>query len=188
MALLFILLTTERRAELGISRATGLQRHHLILSLLIEGIGYDLVASLLGLLAGIGAIALELAVLSHLPLSQGVHFPLLLSISWQSLLRAFGLSLFTTLVVVLFTAGWISRMNIVAAMRDLDDPPSAHTRLSRQVAVLWSRPRDESGVPLPETTGHRLSRHVAAIGALLRGLLLSDPLCLLIGLLLPYAE
>lgn len=67
LILLVILLATERRAELGISRAVGLQRGHLVQLLLFEGCGYALIAALFGLFLGIGATALELGMFSLLP-------------------------------------------------------------------------------------------------------------------------
>ena len=48
LALLVTLLAAERRAELGMSRALGLQRSHLALQLLFEGAGYGLVAVVIG--------------------------------------------------------------------------------------------------------------------------------------------
>src|SRR5262249_39997030 len=67
LVLLMILLSIERRAELGMSRALGLQRSHLVQLLLFEGCGYSIIASLVGVVLGFGATALELAVLAQLP-------------------------------------------------------------------------------------------------------------------------
>lgn len=67
LVLLCLLLAAERRGELGMSRAIGLQRQHLVQTLLIEGSAYALLASSLGLLLGIGVVALELVTLSQVP-------------------------------------------------------------------------------------------------------------------------
>src|SRR5262249_38085981 len=67
LVLLMILLSIERRAELGMSRALGLERGHLVQLLLFEGCGYSIIASLVGVVLGFGATALDLALLGQLP-------------------------------------------------------------------------------------------------------------------------
>src|ERR1051326_17713 len=52
--LIFVLLAAERRAEMGMARAIGVQRRHLVLMFLFEGTVYDLLASFVGLGSGIG--------------------------------------------------------------------------------------------------------------------------------------
>jgi ABC-type antimicrobial peptide transport system permease subunit len=170
LALLFLLLAAERRAELGMSRAIGLQRHHLIFMLLIEGCGYGVIATLLGLLLGVGVIALELIGLSHFPVNilgslRGLPMTLHLYVSWQSLISAFCLSLFVTVAVILVIAFSLSRTNIVAAIRDLETPPGASRSLSQLLRGVKARQSD-------------------ALAALLAGLFLRGPLCLLLGFFL----
>ena len=154
LVLLMILLSTERRAELGMSRALGLQRTHLIQLLLFEGCGYSVVASLLGVVLGFGATALELAVLAQLPQlapgeigSNPLPVPvtefLHVWLSWQSILSAGCLGFLVTLVVVWFTAIWISRTEIVTAIRDLDTPP----RKAAQPLQLMRALRTRRGSP-----------------------------------------
>ena len=46
--LIFILLAAERRAEMGMARAIGVQRRHLILMFLFEGAVYDVLSSIVG--------------------------------------------------------------------------------------------------------------------------------------------
>src|SRR5712692_2418114 len=53
--LIFVLLAAERRAEMGMARAIGVQRRHLVLMYLFEGTLYDLISSFVGLLIGMGA-------------------------------------------------------------------------------------------------------------------------------------
>ena len=186
LMLLCLLLAAERRGELGMSRAIGLQRQHLVEMLLIEGSSYAVLASSLGLLLGIGVVALELAVLSQVP-AAGVlssHIALHLWVSWPGLLSSWCLSVLTTLVVVFITAVWISRTNIVAAIRNLDDPLPARTDLGTLLRSLWASPRDAAGQPLPETGARRLGRRGSALVRLLWEGFLRGPLCLLIGVLL----
>jgi hypothetical protein len=134
LSLLVMLRAAERRAEMGMSRALGLQRTHLVQLLLFEGCACGIFAALLGTLAGIGVTALEIAMLSHLPaldasingstVPGSVFGPEQLEVwvSRQSLLSACCIGVLTTLLIVLLTALWISRTTIATAMLDLDDP------------------------------------------------------------------
>lgn len=132
LALLMILLATERRAELGMGRALGMSRAHLVQLQLFEGCGYGVVAALLGMLLGVGITALELAMLTLLPelgvgeAANSVPVPVIgtlhLWISWQSLLTSWCIGVLATTATALMIAIWISRTNIVAAIRDLDNP------------------------------------------------------------------
>src|SRR6266536_1624580 len=50
----FVILAEERKSELGMLRAVGMKRGRLVRSFIIEGTVYALVASLLGILIGLG--------------------------------------------------------------------------------------------------------------------------------------
>lgn len=182
-ALLCLLLAAERRSELGMSRAIGLQRSHLVQTLLIEGCGYAVIASSLGLLLGMGAVALELVLLSHVPAAGALssHITLHLAVSWQSLLSSWSESVLVILVVVFIAASWISRTNIVAAIRDLDESFSTHVPFKTLLHSLWMLPRDAANQPLPEMFARRFSRRSATLGQLLWESLLRGPLCLFLG-------
>ena len=167
LALLFLLLAAERRAELGMSRAIGLQRRHLVRMMLIEGCGYGCVAVLIGLPVGAGLIALELAALSHFPIDifgqlHGSPMPLYLHVSPQTFADSACASLLVTAAVVLVVAHRLSRTNIVAAIRNLETSPAAPRRL----ADLWHDVR---------------GRRTDAVGALLARLFLCGPFSLLLG-------
>ncbi|HEV2579688.1 MAG TPA: ABC transporter permease, partial [Ktedonobacteraceae bacterium] len=53
--LIFVLLAAERRAEMGMARAIGVQRRHLVLMYVFEGTVYDLISSFVGLVVGTSA-------------------------------------------------------------------------------------------------------------------------------------
>ncbi|HEX4206740.1 MAG TPA: FtsX-like permease family protein [Ktedonobacteraceae bacterium] len=193
LILLCLLLAAERRAELGISRALGLQRQHLVQLFLLEACGYGVLAALPGVSLGVGAVALELWALGHLPTvnlgpdviaSSAFHVPLHLQVSWQSLLSAGCLSVLATAGVACLAAFWISRLNIVAAIRNLDDVVVARPSLSGLLRALWQKPRDASGHPLSETLARRFTRSLETMGKLFWGLCQRGPLCLLCGLAL----
>jgi ABC-type lipoprotein release transport system permease subunit len=185
LALLLILLAAERRAELGMSRAVGLQRAHLVQLLLFEGAGNSVAALLLGVPLGFGATTLELALFSCIPaLPPGdpnvIATPILPSLhvwlTWQSLVNICCLSFLVTMLTILLTARWISHMNMVTALRDLDDPPARRTSLRLLLHALRWPPVDATGHPVSETLSGRLSRRMGAMRGLaweiwIRGLL-----------------
>ena len=51
--LIFVMLAAERRGELGIARAVGTRRGHLVQLYVFEGVAYDLLAAAVGALLGV---------------------------------------------------------------------------------------------------------------------------------------
>ena len=124
--LIFVLLAAERRAEMGMARAIGVQRRHLVLMFLFEGAIYDLLSSFIGLLIGVGIGALLVAFLG--PLLASFNFPLKLTFQPRSLIFAYCLGVIFTFGSVMLSSWLVSRMTVVEAMRDLPEP--AHAPLS----------------------------------------------------------
>ena len=56
--LIFVMLAAERKAEMGMARAVGAQRRHLVQSFVAEGIAYAVLAGVVGAALGVGAAAL----------------------------------------------------------------------------------------------------------------------------------
>lgn len=186
LALLVTLLALERRAELGMSRALGLQRSHLSQMLLFEGTGYGLVAVIIGVPLGLLLTVLELDWLSHVPLigPKGVgtvQLSLAVRLDWQGMVIPGCLSLLATLLTVWLTASWISRLPIVAAMRDLDAPPGQRPSLRHLLQILWYPPLDHEGRPIKETPRARHARRVSGACGLLWGVFVRGPLALLVA-------
>ncbi len=185
-----LLLAAERRAELGLSRALGLQRRQVVQAMAVEGSGYAILAAALGVPLGAGAVAAELAVLQHLPVIslgpsapfQFDRIPFHLAIRWQSAVDAACLTLLLTLAVVVVLALWVSRLTIVAAIRDLDDPPAPPTPLIDLVRDFHAPALDADGRGVTETAARRRERRGEAVGSLVRGLIVRGPLCLLVGI------
>ncbi|HEY3994043.1 MAG TPA: ABC transporter permease, partial [Ktedonobacteraceae bacterium] len=117
--LIFVLLAAERRAEMGMARAIGVQRRHLVLMYLFEGTLYDLIASFIGLLAGVGAGAALVAFLT--PILARFNFPLKLTFQPGSLLLAYCLGVIFTFASVTIAAWLVSRMTVVDALRNLPE-------------------------------------------------------------------
>lgn len=120
--LIFIMLAAERKPEMGMARAVGARRRHLVESFLAEGMGYDLGAAVVGLAAGMGVTYAMIALLNSL----GFGLDLRVSFTVRSLIVSFCLGVISTFVVIFLAALRASRLNIVAAIRDLPEtsPPN----------------------------------------------------------------
>jgi putative ABC transport system permease protein len=129
--LIFVMLSGERRSELGIARAVGTRRRHLVQMFLYEGAAYDLVAALvgaaLGVLVAYGMVFALGGVFASIP---GFH--LAFAVKPASLVVAYTIGVLLTLAVVAFSAWRVSRMNIVSAIRDLPDPAPTKKSARRQ--------------------------------------------------------
>ncbi len=124
--LIFVLLAAERRAEMGMARAIGVQRRHLVLMYLFEGTVYDLVSSFIGLLVGIGAGVLLSLFLA--PILARFNFPLKVVLQPRSLVIAFCLGVIFTFFSIGVSAWLVSRMTVVDALRNL--PETERPRLT----------------------------------------------------------
>jgi len=125
--LIFVLLAAERRAEMGMVRAIGVQRFHLVLMFLFEGTVYDLLSSFVGLLFGLGAGALLIYLLG--PILARFNFPLKLTLQPSSLIISYCLGVIFTFLSVALSSWLVSRMNVVEAIRDLPEQPPATSPL-----------------------------------------------------------
>lgn len=133
--LIFIMMAAERRSELGMARAIGLQRGHLVQMFVTEGVVYDLLAAALGVLLGLGIsytmvgfIGRLFNTISDQLTGQSALFQIQFRAAPTSLVIAYCMGVLFTFVVVTIAAWRASRLNIVSAIRDLPEPAAAHAR------------------------------------------------------------
>ena len=119
--LIFVMLAAERRAEMGMSRAVGLKRRHLTQMFLFEGMAYTLAATVIGVALGVVVGFLMTGVLSTIFATFYPGLSLAYHVEWTSLVIAACLGILLTFGVVSVSAYRVSRLNIVAAIRDLDE-------------------------------------------------------------------
>jgi putative ABC transport system permease protein len=131
--LIFVMLAAERRGELGIARAIGTRRSHLVQMFLFEGVAYDLLAAAVGTALGAGIAFAMIAVLAQAFGDTG--FDISYSVTARSLLIAYAIGVLLTLVVVVLSAARVSRMTIATAIRNLPEPVVMRRR-RRIVAAL----------------------------------------------------
>ena len=120
--LIFVMLAAERRGELGIARAVGTQRGHLVQMFVYEGIAYDLVAAAVGVIVG-AAVAYGMALVMASAFAGVGNFTISYSVKPASLALAYAVGVLLTFGVVAFSASRVSRMNISTAIRNLPEPP-----------------------------------------------------------------
>jgi hypothetical protein len=118
--LIFVMLAAERKPEMGMARAVGAKRRQIVESFLAEGMGYDLASALVGLVFGVLVVFGMVGLITYfagdtLGLILNVH------VTPRSLLTSFCIGVIATFIVI-FIASWrASRINIVAAIRDLPE-------------------------------------------------------------------
>ncbi len=142
--LIFIMLAAERRRELGVMRAVGMRRNHLVQMFVTEGLVYDVAAALLGLGVGLlvayGMIGFLSGLFADVNRQLGARSSLL-TMQWAvapaSIVIAYCLGVLLTWVVVTLSAWRVSRMTIVAAIRDLPSTTRNRSRNQVSIAVLW---------------------------------------------------
>ncbi len=117
--LIFVMLASERKVEMGISRAVGMRRGQLTQTYIAEGMLYDLGAALVGVALGVG-VAFGLVVLGT-RIVVGGRLPIVAHVTLRSLLVSYCLGAVLTFITVAVSAGRVSQLNIVAAIRDLPD-------------------------------------------------------------------
>lgn len=126
--LIFVMMASERRSELGIARAVGMRRIHLVQMFVTEGLVYDLAAALVGLGLGLLVSFAMIGFLSGLLSDIGQRVggsTLPFNFSWYvaptSLVISYCLGVIITFFVVTVASWNVSRLNIIAAIRNLPD-------------------------------------------------------------------
>jgi putative ABC transport system permease protein len=136
--LIFVMLAAERRGELGIARAVGTRRGHLVQMFTFEGAAYDLAAAaigaVLGALVALGMVIVMASAFGAVDADEG--FQIEFAVSVRSLLIAFAMGLLLTLIVVAVSARKVSRMTIATAIRNLPEPPAPKRRRRLVLALL----------------------------------------------------
>ncbi len=131
IVLIFMMLAAERRSEMGMERAIGAHRSALIQQFIAEGAGYALIAGLFGV--ALGALA-AIGIAVGMGLIFGEFLAVEPSIQPRSLVVAYCLGTVITFLTVAVSSWWVSRLNIVAAVRDIPDAYDPH-RNWRQ--LMW---------------------------------------------------
>ena len=140
--LIFVLLASERQHEMGIARAVGTKRAHLVQMFTFEGLAYAVGSALIGTAIGIGAGRVLVGMMARaFGTDDDPTFSIDFSVTIYSIIAAFSVGLILTLLTVIFSAYRVSKLNIVVAIRNLpeefvasDTPPLLRRLLN---FVFW---------------------------------------------------
>lgn len=127
--LIFVMLAAARRTEMGMARAVGAKRRHLVQMFLFEGTAYALVSGAVGVVLGLAASALIVAIANRIFAGGGGDVPedfhLTRHFEVRSAIVAYCLGMVITIATVAVSAYRVSRMNIVQAVRGLPETAAA---------------------------------------------------------------
>jgi putative ABC transport system permease protein len=130
--LLFVMLAGERKPEMGIARAVGTERVHLVEMFMFEGLLYDVVAAAVGALVGVAvAVAMVAALTSAF---EQFNVDIEFTVSTRSLVVAYAMGVVLTFIVVTVSAWRVSLLNIVTAIRNLPEPLK---RGGGRASLIW---------------------------------------------------
>ncbi|MEE8363341.1 MAG: FtsX-like permease family protein [Dehalococcoidia bacterium] len=133
--LVFVMLAASRSAEMGIARAVGTKRRHLVQMFSFEGAAYAVGAALAGTVLGLIASRILVALLAQALIGDDDGFSFRYSFTATSAIAAFSVGMLLTLITVAISAYRVSRLNIVVAIRGLpqefvaSDTPRLRRRL-----------------------------------------------------------
>ncbi|MEX2314365.1 MAG: FtsX-like permease family protein, partial [Thermomicrobiales bacterium] len=132
IVLIFTMLASERRSEMGMERAIGGHRRQLVQQFVAEGSGYALLAGAVGAALGVGA---TFGIAAGLKAFFGDYVPVEAHVEPQSMIVAYCLGVVITFATVVASSWKISRINIVAAIRDMPDYSSPRRKKS---TFVWA--------------------------------------------------
>jgi putative ABC transport system permease protein len=133
---LFVMLAEERKTPLGIMRAIGFKRSEVTKAFAIEGSVYSVAASVIGVVVGVGVGWVLVQVLSQIFFDDIDDLEMGFAVQADSLMLAAAIGLGITMLTIWFTARRISRFNVIAAVRDLPQPPTKRGRVRTILLAL----------------------------------------------------
>jgi ABC-type lipoprotein release transport system permease subunit len=123
IVMIFVMLAAERKSEMGMARAIGTQRNHLVQMFMSEGMAYNVLAAMvgagLGVLVAFGIAEIMARIFSEFGLSITPH------VTARSLAISYSLGVTLTFLTVTFSSWRVSKLNIVAAIRNLPERDDA---------------------------------------------------------------
>ena len=115
---IFVMLADERKPEMGMARAIGMHRGDLRVLFVQEGALLGMISSAVGAFIGIG-VAWVLMKFMAAAFQDTLSWTVVFDWSFQSLLAGFTAGFLVTWSTLWMTSMWISRLNVVAAIRSI---------------------------------------------------------------------
>jgi putative ABC transport system permease protein len=133
--MIFVMLAAERRSEMGMARAVGMKRGHLVQMFTSEGMTYNIVSAMIG--AGLGIlVAFGISYLMGAIFASEL-FGLNIEpyVSPRTLAISYSLGVVLTFFTVIISSWRVSNLNIVSAIRGTEEPRRGDGR--RRVSWRW---------------------------------------------------
>ncbi len=119
--LIFVMLASARKSEMGMARAVGAKRRHLVMMFAFEGTAYAIVSAAIGVVLGLGVSMLMVTVMNQIFSGLEENFTLTIHFELRSVVVAYCLGMAITFATVVVSAYRVSRLNIVVAIRGLPE-------------------------------------------------------------------
>ncbi|HUF53242.1 MAG TPA: FtsX-like permease family protein [Dehalococcoidia bacterium] len=133
VVMIFVMLAAERKSEMGMARAVGMKRRHLVEMFIAEGTGYNLMSAAAGVAIGIGVAFALVTAASSIFATFGFTFTP--HVSLRTMVISYSLGIVLTFVTVAFSSWRVSTLNIVAAIRDT--PEYSNKRMGWKGMTTW---------------------------------------------------
>jgi putative ABC transport system permease protein len=131
IVLIFTMLAAERRSEMGMARAVGTHRRQLVQQFISEGAGYALLAGVIGSALGVAA---SIGIANAMKFLFGQYVPIEPHVEPRSMVIAYCLGVVITFATVIVSSWKVSKLNIVAAIRDIPDVATGKRKLG---TLVW---------------------------------------------------
>ena len=120
--LIFVMLASARRSEMGMARAVGAKRRHLVQMFTFEGTAYSVVSAAVGVALGLAISAGMMVIINRL-IASFEDDPFRLSIHFEprTVIVAYCVGMIITFATVAVSSYRVSRLNIVTAVRGLPE-------------------------------------------------------------------
>jgi putative ABC transport system permease protein len=119
--LIFVMLAAARKNEMGMARAVGARRRHLVLMFLFEGTAYAVLAAAIGVGLGLLVSAAMTTILNEIFMSFDDSFQLSIHFEPRSVVVTYCLGMMIVFATVAVSAYRVSLLNIVIAIRGLPE-------------------------------------------------------------------
>ncbi len=119
--LIFVMLAAARKSEMGMARAVGAKRHHLMMMFAFEGTAYAIISAAVGVALGLGVSTLMVTLLNRIFAGVADDFVFTTQFEPRSIVVAYCLGMVITFATVAVSAYRVSQLNIVVAIRDLPE-------------------------------------------------------------------
>ena len=133
IVMIFVMLAAERKSEMGMARAVGTKRLHLVEMFIAEGTGYNLVSAIVGVVLGI-LVAFALTTAASAIFST-FGFTFTPHVTLRTALISYSLGVVLTFATLTFSSWRISNLNIVAAIRGTEE--NVHREAGATVSWRW---------------------------------------------------